>query len=62
MTYNTLVNGTGAGRLMAVDVWDEDEQMYKPLERLKLYRFASDSWMCGAFDPYPALLGGDFVM
>lgn len=59
MTYNTLVDGPGSGRLMSVDIWDKDTQQYLPLERLKLYRFATDNWMCKGFDPYPDLFGSE---
>ena len=62
MTYNTLLNGTGPGRLISVDVWDRQKKEYLPLERLKLYKFASDNWMCDHFDPYPSLLGSELVM
>ncbi|KAL9186795.1 hypothetical protein ACHAXT_010515 [Thalassiosira profunda] len=62
MTYNTLVEGDGTGRLMAVEVWDKEEKKYLPLERLKLYTFATDSWMCGGFDPFPSLLGEELVI
>eukprot|EP00584_Thalassiosira_punctigera_P010678 CAMPEP_0172535426 /NCGR_PEP_ID=MMETSP1067-20121228/7438_1 /TAXON_ID=265564 ORGANISM="Thalassiosira punctigera, Strain Tpunct2005C2" /NCGR_SAMPLE_ID=MMETSP1067 /ASSEMBLY_ACC=CAM_ASM_000444 /LENGTH=1140 /DNA_ID=CAMNT_0013320359 /DNA_START=87 /DNA_END=3509 /DNA_ORIENTATION=+ len=57
MSYNTLVDGSGSGRLMSVEIWDNDAQEYLPLERLKLYKFAADNWMCQHFDPYPSLLG-----
>lgn len=62
MTYNTLVNGTGSGRLMSVDVWDKDAQEYLPLERLRLYKFATDNWMCQGFDPYPSIFGSELRM
>ena len=57
MSYNTLVDGSGLGRLMSVDIWDKDAQEYLPLERLKLYKFATDNWVCDHFDPYPLLFG-----
>jgi hypothetical protein len=56
MTYNTELEGTDAGRLIAVDVWDKVKEDYVPLERLKMYKFATDNWMCDYFDPYPSLL------
>jgi len=60
MSYNTLVeNGT---RLMSVDVWDEEVGDYLPLERLKLYKFATTSWMCNHFGLYPQLLGSNLQM
>ena len=59
MTYNTLLNGTGSGRLISVEVYDRQNNTYLPLERLKLYKFATDNWMCDQFDPYPSLLGSE---
>jgi 7 transmembrane sweet-taste receptor of 3 GCPR/5'-nucleotidase, C-terminal domain len=59
VTYNTQLKKT---KLVAVDVWDAAQRKYVPLDRLKLYTFSSDSYVCGAYDPYPDLTGGDFVM
>lgn len=56
MTYNTELDGSDAGRLISVDVWDNETEDYVPLERLKMYKFATDSWMCDHFTPYPSLL------
>ena len=55
MTYNTELHGFGGGRLISVDVWDKFKEEYVPLERLKMYRFATDNWMCDHFDPYPSM-------
>lgn len=57
VTYNTKLTES---RLLAVDVWDESEQTYLPLDRTKLYTFSSDSYVCGAYDRYPDLTGGNF--
>ena len=43
ITYNTQMTGS---RLIAIDIWDEEKQNYLPIERLKLYTFATDSYMC----------------
>lgn len=59
VTYNLQLPGT---KLVAVDVWDTATQAYVPVDRLKMYSFSSDSYVCGAYDPYPNLTGGDFVM
>jgi hypothetical protein len=37
-------------------VWDKVKEDYVPLERLKMYKFATDNWMCDHSDPYPSLL------
>jgi len=60
MSYNTLVEGDT--RLMSVDVWDEEVGDYLPLERLKLYKFATTSWVCNHFGLYPQLLGSNLQM
>ncbi|KAL3923679.1 MAG: hypothetical protein SGILL_001521 [Bacillariaceae sp.] len=57
VTFNTQLKES---RLIAVDIWDESEQSYAPLDRSKLYTFSSDSYVCGGYDPYPDLTGGDF--
>jgi len=62
MSYNTLIDGAGLGRLISVDVWDKEEHTYLPLERLKLYKFATENWLCKHFDPYPSLLGNELIM
>lgn len=43
-------------RLVAIHVWDAVEETYIPLEKLKLYKFATDSYLCGGFDPFPGFL------
>jgi hypothetical protein len=57
ITYNTQLDPE-SGRLIFIDVWDQEKKEYLPLERLKLYKFATDNWMCDHFDPYPSLLKG----
>jgi hypothetical protein len=59
VAYNTLLEES---RLIAVDVWDKVAQSYQPLDRLKMYKFATDSYVCSAYNPYPALTGGDFAI
>jgi hypothetical protein len=59
VTYNTRLEES---RLIAVDVWDKVTQSYQPLDRLKMYKFATDSYVCAGYEPYPALTGGDFAI
>ena len=59
VSYNTRLTES---RLVGVDVWNRETNSYEPIQRLKLYKFASDSYVCGAYDPYPELTGGNFVM
>ena len=58
VTYNTKMKGS---RLVAMDVWNKTEEKYLPLERLRLYKFVTDSWNCGGFKPFPTLLGEALV-
>ena len=59
-TYNTQLevspNVTGSGRLVRVDVLNRATGAYEPLERLRMYTFAADSFLCADFDPYPDFL------
>lgn len=59
ITYNTLLN---TSRLVAMDVWDDTEQDYTPVERLQLYKIATSSWECSGFDIYPDLLGSNLTV
>ena len=52
-TYNTQLE---APRLVALEIWDDSLQQYNPVERLKMYKFATSSWMCSGFDPFPTML------
>jgi hypothetical protein len=48
-------------RLVAIEVWDSEAEEYAPLEQLKLYKFCTDSFMCGGFDPFPEFLVDELV-
>lgn len=68
VTYNTKIDPPlldeedSSSRLIAIDIWDDVETKYKPIERLKLYKFATDSFLCGGYPPFPSLLGSDLVI
>ncbi|KAL7477242.1 hypothetical protein ACHAW6_003055 [Cyclotella cf. meneghiniana] len=62
MTYNTQLEGSGNGRLVSVDIWDREKNEFLPLERLKLYQFVTDSYLCDYFDPYPSLFNNELKM
>lgn len=53
--YNTLLQGSGHGRLISVNILDGDSQVYLPLDHAKMYKFATTSWMCDHQDPFPSL-------
>mmetsp|Transcript_25776 Transcript_25776/g.76084 ORF Transcript_25776/g.76084 Transcript_25776/m.76084 type:complete len:760 (-) Transcript_25776:1748-4027(-) len=57
-TYNTILNNS---RLTSVDVWDSTGKAYKPLERLKMYSFVTDNFMCDVFDPFPSFFGSTYI-
>jgi hypothetical protein len=59
VTYNTEIPGS---RLIAIKIWDKSDKKYLPIERLRLYRFATDSFLCGGPAPFTGLVGGDFVI
>uniref|UniRef100_A0A7S4JBK6 G-protein coupled receptors family 3 profile domain-containing protein n=1 Tax=Odontella aurita TaxID=265563 RepID=A0A7S4JBK6_9STRA len=59
VTYNTQIRGS---RVISLDVWDENEAKYLPIDRLRLYKFATDSYLCGVYEPYPSLLGANLVV
>jgi 2',3'-cyclic-nucleotide 2'-phosphodiesterase (5'-nucleotidase family) len=44
-------------RLVSLEIYDSDLQMYKPIERLGLYSFSTISFMCSGYADYPLLLG-----
>jgi hypothetical protein len=59
VTYNTEIPGS---RLIAIEIWDKSDKKYLPIERLRLYRFATDSFLCGGHAPFTDLVGGDFTI
>jgi class 3 adenylate cyclase len=56
-TYNTLLNGTGVGaKLIGIDIWNNKTRAYEPIERLKLYKFACDNFVCQSFAPFSDII------
>jgi 7 transmembrane sweet-taste receptor of 3 GCPR/5'-nucleotidase, C-terminal domain len=71
VTYNTNLPITSSSsnasssnttRLVALDVWNETAQSYVPIQRLELYTFVTDSYMCGSFEPFNQLLGKEMLV
>ena len=58
-TYNTLME---APRLVKLEILDKETQEYVPVERLKLYKYATSSWMCSGFDPFPRILSDELLI
>jgi len=52
--FNKQLDGR---RVIAMRVWDKKEEAFLPVDRLKLYKFVTDSFVCSGFDPYPVILG-----
>ena len=59
IVYNTQLKGS---RIVSIDVWDKQSQSYKPLERLKLYKFVASNYMVFGMHPFPSFLGENFVL
>ncbi|CAB9508824.1 Gamma-aminobutyric acid (GABA) B receptor [Seminavis robusta] len=54
LTYNTQLVGS---RLVGLDIWNQTQQEYQPVERLQMYKFASDSYNCLFNDPFNQFTG-----
>lgn len=50
---------SGSSRLLAVDVLTKKKKKWKALNPAGLYTFATMSYECGAYQPYPTLTGTD---
>lgn len=59
VTYNTELQGS---RLVALDIYNKTSGEYDPIERLALYNFATDSYLCGGYMDFPYLLGEALVI
>ena len=59
IVYNTELDSS---RIISIDILDRETKSFEPLDRLKLYKFATDSYLCSAYDPYPSLLGSDTLV
>ena len=57
ISYNLQLESTS--RLVKMEIWKEDTQNYTDVERLGLYTFVTDSYVCFGFDQYPVLLGDE---
>lgn len=59
IVYNSELQGS---KIVSIQVWNETQQRFAPIQRLQLYSFATDNYLCHVNDPFPALLGGDFFL
>jgi len=60
LTYNTLLRG--GSRLIALEVLDKQRNEYLPVERLQLYKFVTDSFMCTGFRPFSTMLSAESLV
>ena len=63
VVYNTQIE-RGSPRIISIKVWNQEEKDWLPVEQLSMYKFATDSFVCSAYDPYPDFLGanGNFTL
>eukprot|EP00538_Stauroneis_constricta_P012874 CAMPEP_0119549126 /NCGR_PEP_ID=MMETSP1352-20130426/2901_1 /TAXON_ID=265584 /ORGANISM="Stauroneis constricta, Strain CCMP1120" /LENGTH=1270 /DNA_ID=CAMNT_0007594597 /DNA_START=577 /DNA_END=4389 /DNA_ORIENTATION=+ len=61
ITYNTRIP-IGTSRLIGVEVLNKETGQYEAIERLKLYSFVTDSYLCGAYLRYPEFTGSALVL
>ena len=60
ISYNLgLANTT---RLVRMEVWDKGTESYQDVDRLGLYSFVTDSYLCSGFVGYPRLLGAESLV
>ena len=56
VTYNTELSPS---RIISIEVLDRESGKLKPVDRLQIYTFATDSYLCDGYQPFPNLLGAD---
>ena len=56
VTYNTELSPS---RIISIDVLDRKSGQFQPIDRLQIYEFATDSYLCDGYKPFPSLLGSD---
>lgn len=60
IVYNTQL--PGGDRLVSIDMFDKVQKKYLPLDRLRMYTFATDSYLCGGQKDFSQLTGPNFVV
>lgn len=56
LRITTNLNLTGS-RIISIEVFNKDKNVYEPLQRTKLYKFAADNFLCQNFPPFSDQLG-----
>ena len=59
LTYNTELE---TNRLISIDVMDKQTGNYKPLERLEIYKLATNSFLCEAAVPFSTMFNEDLTV
>jgi len=57
ISYNLQLDKNN--RLVKMELWNQTDQSYSEIDRLGLYSFVTDSYVCFGFADYPLLLGND---
>lgn len=55
LTYNTQLD-PAVGRLLDLQIWNATQDAFVPIERLKIYKFATNSYNCCCNDPFNEML------
>jgi len=55
LTYNTLLD-PAVGKLVDLKIWNSTQDAFVPIERLKIYKFATNSYNCCCNDPFNDIL------
>lgn len=58
IVFNKQLTGR---RLISMEVWDKNTTSFVPVERLRLYSFVTDSYLCSAFAAYPELVAANLT-
>ena len=59
LVYNTDLT---SNKLVSVHIWDDQHQAFVPLDRLRLYTFVTDSYLCGGQKDFSQLTGPNFQL
>lgn len=54
LTYNTQLEAS-KGKLVKLEIWNATKSAYVPVERLKIYKFATNSYNCCCNAPFNAM-------
>jgi len=61
VTYNTELDAS-TGKLVKLEIWNATQKTYVPVERLQLYKFATNSYNCCCNAPFNAMSTSDLII